>query len=216
MIIDHTHPNYILKQRGLTNGARHNGAYYYSVEIVNRIIPAVQTTRNWITINTEPAGLDHSIVFIHNNQHPEHYNWLRAYKDLVLICGIPETCNKVAHLGKPIYLPLSVDVEEVRGYARPKDKGTAFAGRPAKARAAALPEGIDLLAGLPREELLKELARYEQVYAVGRTAIEAKILGCTLLPYDPRFMDVDRWQVLDNLEAAKILQTKLNELDNLP
>ena len=66
---------------------------------------------------------------------------------------------------------------------------------------------------MPREDLLPRLAVYKRCYAVGRCAIEAKILGCDILPYDRRFPDPSIWQVLDNLEAARILQEKLDEID---
>ena len=76
-----------------------------------------------------------------------------------------------------------------------------------------MPIDIDYIEGLPREELLAEMAKYKKVYAVGRTAIEAKILGCEVLPYDDRYPDPEIWQVLDNRDAAKILQEKLDEID---
>ena len=182
MIIDHTHPDYLRKWRnaGLN---QFNGAYYYSKEIVENIIPNVETDRNWITVNVKGVGLNHAIVFIHNNLHPENYEWLKfyGYKDLVLVCGIPETCEKVAHLGKAIYLPISVDVDYVKQFrVEEKTKGSAFVGRPAKKKYGKLPDGIDYLEGLPRDELLKAMAEYKNVYAVGRCAIEAKILGCKL------------------------------------
>ena len=215
MIIDHTHPDYLRKWRnaGLN---QFNGAYYYSKEIVENIIPNVETDRNWITVNVKGVGLNHAIVFIHNNLHPENYEWLKfyGYKDLVLVCGIPETCEKVAHLGKAIYLPISVDVDYVKQFrVEEKTKGSAFVGRPAKKKYGKLPDGIDYLEGLPRDELLKAMAEYKNVYAVGRCAIEAKILGCKLKAYDNRFPKVSRWKVLDNLEAAKLLQEELDRID---
>ena len=215
MIIDHTHPDYLRKWRnaGLN---QFNGAYYYSKEIVENIIPNVETDRNWITVNVKGVGLNHAIVFIHNNLHPENYEWLRlyGYKDLVLVCGIPETCEKVAHLGKAIYLPISVDVDYVKQFrVEEKTKGSAFVGRPAKKKYGKLPDGIDYLEGLPRDELLKAMAEYKNVYAVGRCAIEAKILGCKLKAYDNRFPKVSRWKVLDNLAAAKLLQKELDRID---
>ena len=213
LIIDHTHPKY--RQKWLNAGrGKYNGAFYYSKEIVRNIIPNVRTDRNWITVNVPGVGADHSIVFIHNNLHPEHYDWLRDYKDLVLVVGIPETIEKVAGLGKVIYLPLSIDVAEVKAYkVKEKTKGSAFVGRPAKRRNVELPDGIDFIEYLPRKELLRKMAHYETVYAVGRCAIEAKALGCKLKAYDPRFPKVSRWKVLDNKDAAKILQVKLNEID---
>lgn len=192
---------------------RFNGAFFYSKEIVKNIIPMVTTDRSWITINVPGVGCDHAIVFVHNNLHPEHYDWLRQYKDLVLVCGIPETVEKVQHLGEAIYLPLSIDVEYVRQHIRPKKKKAAFVGRRAKRKGIKLPDGVDIIEGLPRTKLLPAMAEYEEVYAVGRTAIEAKALGCKVLPYDPRFPDPSRWCVLDNKEAASILQKKLDEID---
>ena len=57
------------------------------------------------------------------------------------------------------------------------------------------------------------MAEYEAIYAVGRCALEGLALGCNILPYDNRFPDPSVWKLLDNLEAAKILQEKLDEID---
>lgn len=210
MIINHDHPAYRAKWKGRN---KYNGAFYYSKEICKNIIPNVETDRNWITINVEGVGCDHAIVFIHNNLHPERYNWLSRYKDLVLVCGVPETCDKVAHLGTAVYLPLSVDVDYVKQFERRKTKNTAFVGRKSKMRLGTLPRGIDCICGLKRQELLPRMAQYRSVYAVGRVAVEAKILGCEVLPYDDRFPDPDVWQILDNKDAASILQKELNRID---
>lgn len=212
MIIDHTHPLYHEKWAKIGVN-RFNGAYYYSKEIVSNIAPIVTTTRNWMTINIPGLGLNHSIVFVHNNQHPEHYDWLRQYRDLVIVCGVPETVEKMKHLGKAIYLPLSVDVEEVLQYKCEKTKNAAFAGRPPKRSGIVLPDNVDILEGMPREYLLKEMAQYKTIYAVGRTAIEAKVLGCRLRKYDPRYPNTSLWKVLDNKDAAKKLQKMLDEID---
>lgn len=214
MIIDHESKAYHRLWK-LAGESKYNGAYYYSKEIVKNIIPRIKTDRNWVTINAKGAACDHAIVFIHNNINPSLYDWLKDYRDLILVCGVPETCEKVKHLGTPIYLPLSVDVEEVKSYKLKKSerKGVCYAGR-AQKLPSDFEETVEMLAGLPRPQLLKEMAKYKKVYAVGRTAIEAKILGCEILPYDPRFPDVDFWEILDNKDAAKILQEKLDEIDN--
>ena len=210
MIIDHDNPVY--RQRWLCAGDnRYNGAFYYSKEIVKNIIPNVDTDRNWITVNVPGVGADHSIMFIHNNLHPEHYDWLRKYNDLVLVCGVPDTVKKVEHLGKAIYLPLSVDVGYVKQFRVKKTKRVAFAGRMTKRKGVEFPAGTDFLEGLTRPRLLRAMAQYEQVYAVGRVAIEAKILGCEILPYDTRYPDPSVWKVVDNKEAAKMLQQMLKE-----
>lgn len=212
MIIDHRHPVYQMRL-AMSGKNKHNGAYYYSREITKNIIPNVKTDRNWITVNVKGAGCDHATVFIHNNLHPKNYEWLKQYKDLVLVCGIPETVEKVKHLGKAIYLPLSVDVDYVKQFAAEKTKETAFVGRAVKAKGIDLPEEIDFLSGLPREELLKRMAEYKTVYAVGRCAIEAKVLKCKLKAYDPRFPKVSFWKIVDNKDAAKMLQKALDEID---
>ena len=211
MIIDHDHLAYRMKWQNSKH--RYNGAFYYSKEIVKNIIPNVETDRNWITIRAEGVGCDHAIVFVHNNLHPERYDYLKAYEDLVLVCGVPETCEKVAHLGKAIYLPLSVDVEYVEQFKRPKTREVAFVGRRSKTKLGKLPPNIDYLCGIKRQSLLPEMAKYMQIYGVGRVAIEAKVLDCEVLPYDERFPDPSRWQIFDNRDAAVMLQQKLDEID---
>lgn len=211
MIISHEDKDYAARRLAVSVN-RYNGAYYYSREICGIMIPLIQTDRSWVTVNTRRA-VDHAIVFIHNNKHPQNYEWLKDYKDLVLVCGIPETCEKVAHLGKAIYLPLSVNLAEVEAYKTGKTKEAAFVGRPTKRLGASFPERVDYLEGMPRRKLLAEMAKYKRVYAVGRSAIEAKILGCEVMPYDERFPDPDRWQILDTRDAAMILQNKLDSID---
>lgn len=219
MLLDHTHPIYKarIKNVGIN---KYSGAYYYSKEIVKNIIPQLiaQTDRNWVTVNLPELAdtdinLDHSIVFIHNNLQPNTYQWLRKYKDLILVCGVPSTMEKVQFFGTPIYLPLSVDVKQVEKYKRViKDKLVGFAGRENKINNR-VPSYADKLTSLPRYRLLQEMSRYYEIYAVGRTAIEAKILGCVIKVYDERFPDPNFWQVIDNYEASKILLRKLNEID---
>ena len=211
-IFNHRSPEFIRKWQ--KNGKnRYNGAYYYSVEITERIIPNVETDRNWILLNVPGMCADHSIVFIHNNLQPSRYDWLKDYDDLVLVCGVESTARKVAHLGKTIFLPLSVNVEEVKAYSTEKTKDLCFAGRKNKAFGIPAFPLCDYIHSMPREDLLPSLAAYKRCYAVGRCAIEAKILGCDILPYDRRFPDPNIWQVLDNLEAAQILREKLDEVD---
>ena len=223
MIISHDHICYQRRWRDAGKN-RFNGAYYYSLEIVKNIIPRVKTTRNWVTVNIpvmnhEPqfykCCADHSIVFIHNNLHPENYEWLKKYNDLILVCGVPETCSKMGRVGRPVYLPLSVDVAEVKKHKKTKTKGRAFVGRMSKLFGAALPSDTDIIAGLPRAELLDKMAEYEEVYAVGRVAVEAKILGCDVLPYDPRYPDTELWQILDNKDAAALLQEEIDRIDEV-
>ena len=213
MIISHGHAAY--RQKWQSAGVnQYNGAFYYSKEIVKNIIPNVETDRNWITVNVRGVGCDHAIVFIHNNLHPENYEWLRKYDDLVLVCGVRETVQKVEHLGHAIYLPLSIDTEYVKQFrVEEKTKDAAFVGRKSKARLGTLPDGIDYLHGIRRQKLLPRVAEYKKIYAVGRTAIEAKCLGCKVLAYDNRFPNPSVWKVLDNKDAARRLQKELDKID---
>lgn len=192
---------------------KENGALLYSKEIVKYFIPNIKTTRNWVTIRKVPFCYDHSIVFIHNNLHPDFYDYLKNYKDLVLVCGVPETCEKVKHLGKTIYLPLSIPVDEIKQYRTTKTKRTCYAGRKGKIAESNVYRSIPRVEDLEREEFLRELAKYCRVYAVGRTALEAKVLGCKVLPYDPRFPDPEVWKVVDTKDAIKMLQAQLDEID---
>lgn len=213
MVIDHNHPNYI-QRRKAAGRDKYNGAFYYSEEIVRNIIPNVETSRNWITVNIPGVASSDSIVFIHNNAKPSNYDWLRRYKNLILVCGIPETVPKVEHLGTAIYLPLSIDTEYVRRFrAKEKRKDAAFVGRKMKLKYGSVPDGVDIISGMEREDLLRTMAEYRFVYAVGRTAIEARCLGCKLRAYDERYPDVRRWRVIDNLEAAARLQRYLDKID---
>ena len=214
MIIDYRHPAYQMKYRAMWQG-RYNGAYYYSKEIRELLIPRIKTDRNWVTINIPGFAADHSIVFIHNNvDSAERYGWLSKYKDLVLVVGVPETAEKVAHLGKTVYLPLPIDEANVALYKRPHDRDVAYAGRGKKFIGKKV-EG-DPICDLPREEMLEKMSHYKRIYAVGRTAIEAKILGAEILPYDSRFPSVDIWKVFTYDDAVKLLQEKLDEIDGRP
>ena len=125
---------------------------------------------------------------------------------LAIILGGVQTLNRVLHgytsdwYHPELYPKNSVDV--------------AFVGRPSKRSGYDFGDGVDIIEGLPRTRLLEAMAEYRQVYAVGRTAIEAKILGCEVLPYDRRFPDAERWQIMDNRDAAQILQKKLEVIDS--
>ena len=208
-IFDHESPEYAESWNKL-GGDKYNGAYYYAKEIKENIMPLVSTDRNWVLVNKTGYCWDHSIVFIHNNKHPEIYNWLKDYKDLILITGAPGTAEKLAYLGhKTLYMPLSVDVKYVEQFkVACKSRSHAIVGRYSKIKND-IPENCDVLANMPRDELLKRMAKYKYVYAVGRCAIEAKILGCSVLPYDKRYPNPTIWNVFDNEVAGRFLNIAL-------
>ena len=211
--IDHTHPAYVAARDHLRECDRWNGAYYYSKEIVRGIVPNVETDRPWVTVNVFGKCDDRAIVFIHNNWHPKIYEWLKAYDDLVLVCSRRSTMRLYEYIGRTVFLPLSIDVAEVQSHMRPKDRGTCAVGRMERIGGHDFPPGTDIITDMPREKLLDELARYKYAYATDRCAIEAKALGCAVLPFDPEVNLADL-HVYDTLDAARMLQAILDGIDD--
>ena len=180
-------------------------------------IPNIKTDRNWITLNTGEC-FDHSIVFIHSNINiEEKYDYLKEYKDLILVCSQKSTQAKVRKYGHAIYLPLSIDTEYIKTFKRPKTKNSCYAGRADKIYSDRLKGivGVDYIANLTHDGLLEKIAEYKNVYAVGLTALEARCLGCRILPYDPRFPDANVWKVRDCRDMVKVLQNKIDRIDNV-
>lgn len=222
-IIDTTNPDYkdyckIFHHNG--DGA-YNGAYYYSKEIVENIIPLVETDRPWDTLGLRCAkSMDHAIVFLHHNLDWDRvYGWLSRYDDLVYVCSTEATYEWASQQrnGHAILLPLSVDVGYVKQFRTKKTKDACYAGNrwsfKEKDLAKYLDQHVEVLPNMPRDELLAVMAKYKDCYAVGRTAIEAKILKCKIKVCDSRFPDPDYWKVLDNKKAAKMLQKELDRID---
>lgn len=212
MIIDHTHPEY-RKVWNSIGASKYNGAYYYSKEIVENIIPYVKTDRNWVTVNIHKAkiGTDYAIFFVHSHyyQHPEWYEWLERYNDLIMVCSTPDDFAMAGKYGKTIYLPLSLDVDYVKSFRTEKTKDIAYAGRLEKCRA--VPKNIPRLSSMERSVFLSELAKYKTVYAVDRVALEARILGCEVIgDYDYNNAPDE---IIDTKDAIKILQRELDRID---
>ena len=192
-----------------------NGALMYSIDICKYIIPKVKTDRNWVTINTGKC-FDHSIVFIHSNiECDKKYSYLLNYKDLILVCSQKSTMYKMRKYGHAIYLPLAVDIEHIEKFKRTKSRDTCYAGRENKINSHYLKHraGVDYLCNFTHDGLLEKMSLYKNVYAVGLTAIEAKVLGCKILSYDERFPDPSIWEVRDIRESYKVLQEKINKID---
>lgn len=215
MIIDHTHPEY-MKRRKALGAAKFNGCYYYSKEIVENIIPRVKTDRDWNTVGRDVDGMhDGMIVFLHDNLSPWHYDWLKNYNDLILVCSSQYVADSVKFWGKPIVLPMSIDTEYVKKFrVAKKTRGTCFVGNVwVKANNnCRVPDGVDYLSEMARPKLLKTIAQYRKAYAIDRCAQECQVLGCELLELKVNY-GCDSTNVLDNRDAAKILQQKLDEVE---
>lgn len=189
----------------------HDGAYWYSKEFVERIIPKIKTDRPFVTINVKEECMDDAIVVIHNNDHPERYTWLTPYKNLILLCSKINTLKVVCEMFPQyhcVYLPMSVDKKYIEKFKVPKKtKKACYFGRLVKCPEDIMKDDkIDKLGNMEREELLHEVAKYRTVYAVGRCAIEAHILGAKV------YSDED-YPILDNLDVVPILQRFINEID---
>lgn len=224
-VIDTTSPNYAAyKKMFMPNGRGcYNGAYYYSQEIVKNIVPNVKTWRPWDTLGMKfMRSADHAIVFLHHNLNQDKvYGWLRKYNDLVYVCSTKQTYDWASRQqnGHAIFLPLSIDIEYVNQFKAKKTKGACYAGniwgfkKPDIAKY--VPEGTDFPPpNLPREELLKFIAPYKTCYAIGRSAMEASVLGCKVKNCDSRYEGV-KWTPWDNKDAAGVLQEELDVLDEL-
>ena len=219
MNITHEHPEYKKLRIGLGD-AKNNGCWYYSIEIVNNIMPNVETKREWNTVGRELTGMkDGMIVFLHDNATPWHYDWLKKYKDLVLVCSSQYTADSVKYSGKTIVLPMSIDTEYVKQFRVPeKTEDTCFVGNrwvqqnlreiPTRVRLGK----VDYISGVEREEMLEKVALYRNAYAIDRCAQEVQVLGCKLLPLNIGY-GCDSTDVLDNRDAAKILQEQLDLID---
>lgn len=189
----------------------HDGAYWYSKEFVERMIPKLKTDRPFVTINVKGKCLDNAIVIIHANDHPEVYTYLADYKNLILVCSKIATVKKLIEMYPKfhvVYLPMSVDKAYVEKFkAKRKTKDTAYVGRLVKCPDEMMKnKNIAKIGNMDREKVLSECAKFKNVFAVGRCAIEAKILGAKV------FSDED-YPILDNLEAVPILQKFINEID---
>ena len=88
----------------------------------------------------------------------------------------------------------------------------AFAGRRLKITNR-VPASADILTDMPQSRLLKEMTKYKKIFAVGLTAIQAKVLGCKIGVYDSMYPDPTLWKVVDCRQAVSILQRELDKID---
>lgn len=196
-----------------------NGAYWYSKELLERVIPKIKTKRDWVLINAEHQCSDHSIVFIHNNAHPERYEWLAPYKDLILVCSTNKTLETMIEMYPKyhcIFIPLSIDIDYVKQFkAKRKTKKVCYYGRLEKCPEEIMEDDtIDKLGDGERDEMLKQVSKYKKVYAIGRCNLEAQALGCEVKSHQGEYEGVT-FELKDNTEIIPDLQRILNEIDNI-
>jgi hypothetical protein len=212
-------PEYIELRKNMSG--RFNGAYYYAKEFEDNIIPKVKTTRPWVLINMKDFCEDHAIVLIHDNHNPRGtYAWLRDYQDLIFICSTPTTFHDMQREknGMAIYLPMSVDVDKVLSYAEGYneiEEPTAYYGNRwgiyKDELNVMLPEDCHIIDGVERSEALRDLSHYKTVWAIGRCAIEAKILGCDVKEIPYRYFKGPATDILDNRFAWNNLNEQIGD-----
>lgn len=220
-IIDTTDPNYIARRNSITIG-KYNGAYYYSKDIVDYIIPRVHTDRPWDTLGIRACrSMDHAIIFVHHCRNWDRvYNWLHSYKDQILVCSTWPTLDWAKRRGKKaIFLPLSIDITSVQKFKTEKTKEACYAGNrwsfKREDENRNIPAGVDFPpAEIPREEMLKFIAPYKELYAIGRCALEGLALGCEIKPFYSAYPDPNYWVLRDCSETAQMLQESLDLLDS--
>ena len=115
-----------------------------------------------------------------------------------------------------IFIPLSIDTEYVSKFkAKRKTKEICYFGRQEKCPESIMKnDKIDKIYGNNREDLLKQVAKYKSCYAIGRCALEAKCLGCKVIPHEGEYEDVE-FPLYDNKEIISELQRLLNEIDGV-
>lgn len=205
------------------SGGRHNGAYYYAKEIEENIIPLVKTDRDWDLLGMRfTQHYPHSLIFIHHCLDWDRtYPWLAKVEDPVLVVSTYPTLEWAKNRGyRAIFLPLSIDVDYVKQFRAKKTKDACYAGNrwafKREQEDKNIPKYVDFPpADLEREDLLKFIAPYKELYAIGRCALEGLVLGCEIKPFlMDRYPDPSYWKILDNKDAAKILQRELDKIDN--
>lgn len=221
VIVDTNNANYKSLYDNLGDNSKHNGLYYYAKTIEKYIIPNVQTDRPWNTIGLQPCGgEDRMIVFVHNNLTTDKsYMWLNRFQDVVCVSNVRKSADSVLQYGHSIYLPPSVNVEEVKALAKGirKNQDACFAGNPWPAYREEIdkyvPPEVHRFGTMPREKFLPIVAHYRKCYAIGCTAVEARALGCEILKRSDTY-DPDDFPLLDTADAAKCLQEALAIIDN--
>lgn len=164
---------------------KNNGAYWYSKEIEEIILPEINANVVIITAGAtlyKPWELpDHLIIVCHDNRTTRQSYGHLFNKKALWICSKESTVQTLSSYGeKGIYIPLSIDMEYVKQFKAKKTKNIAYVGNPwgfKRSYLNSLHKNIKQLNGLEREDLLREMAKYKSVIAEGRCLMEAQTLG---------------------------------------
>ena len=214
--------------RNRQSAGKENGAYYYSKEIEDNILPKIKAG---LLIVTAGAALysakelpDGCVVVCHDNRSTKKSYGRLFGKNIIWVCSKHSTVATLEGYGeKAVYVPLSIDTEYVKKFKRRKTKDIAYVGNAwafKRDYLNALPNNIEQLSDMSREKLLKEMAKYKNVIAEGRVYLEAMTLGCKVeLPkYENITVEAPelfgRKRPLDNRDAIPAWREALQAADN--
>lgn len=205
------------KWRNSLKSGQFNGAYFYAKEIEDIILPKLEGD---FFINTvavqlyEPKQIpDGAIVVAHDNYHTvERYSPYFG-KNITWICSKYDAYFKLMGRGeRAVLVPMSVDTEYVRKVAgKPrKTLDTGFFGNAWDFKESEMTklytQGVELISNLTREEALKRMAKFKTMYAEGRCAIEATVLGCDVKLIEYPDFPAEPVQVLDSRDVIDLWQ----------
>lgn len=212
MIILGTNTEDFSSWHGQKMTGRNNGAYWYSKEIDEIILPEFKDLPLFVV--TAGATLlkpfqvpDGAVVICHDNRTTQKSYRQLFKKGILWVCSKHSTVNSLTSLGeKAVYVPLSIDAHYVAKYKRKNKTGdTAFVGNAwgfKKEYLASLPADIVQLSDMERVDLIREMAKYKRVIAEGRCLMEAQVLGAeTEVPKYQNGLEAVYVEALDSREA---------------
>lgn len=220
MTIGTDHPTYRFSRLRKHHGL-YNGAYFYAKEIEDIILPKINHSR--VTIVTAGSVIfsshqipDRAIIVCHHNINPVGTYGRYLNRGMLWITSKKSTMKKLKDANeKAVYIPLSIDTKYVKKFRQKKTKDIAFVGNKwgfKRHYLNNLPDNIDQLYNLPREELLTEMAKYKTIIAEGRCNIEAQVLGCKVkLPSYGSGIDVVKREVVDSREVIDLWKKAIQD-----
>lgn len=195
-------------RNGKTSG-KENGAYYYSKEIEDNILPEIKAD---VLIVTAGAALyaarelpNGCIVVCHDNRSTKESYGRLFGKNIIWVCSKQSTVDTLEGYGeRAVYIPLSIDTKYVKKFKCKKTKDTAYVGNAwafKRDYLNSLPANIEQLSNMSRETLLKEMAQYKNVIGEGRVYLEAMVLGCKVELPKYENITVETPELFDNRET---------------
>lgn len=205
-------------QQGVT---RNNGSYWYSRELEEIILPALNDIDCFIvtagiTLYDSTQIPDGAVIVCHDNRNTAEMYGRWFGRGMIWVCSKLSTQKTLQEHGEiAFYVPLSIDTSYVSQFKRTKrTKGTAFVGNAWGFKAeylASLDTKIDQLSGLEREDLLKEMSKYKTVIAEGRCLMEAQVLGAKVQTPEYKALETVMVEVLDSRDAIPLWREVLEQ-----